>query len=92
MATATIFIKVLEASGILDSAASGLLKAFYRSRTLLLLAVMFILMFPGMLTGSSTAAILSTGPIIAPVMMKLGLPRLNRAPVQTSAKADDLDI
>ena len=74
--TATIFIKVLEASGVLDAAAAGLLKAFYRSRVLLLLAVMFILMFPGMLTGSSVSAILSTGPIIAPVMMKLGLPRL----------------
>jgi len=74
--TATIFIKVLDASGILDSAASGLLKAFYRSRVLLLLAVMLILMFPGMLTGSSVSAILSSGPIIAPVMMKLGLPRL----------------
>ncbi len=74
--TATIFIKVLEASGILDSAAAGLLKTFYRSRVLLLLAVMFILMFPGMLTGSSVSAILSTGPIVAPVMMKLGLPRL----------------
>jgi TRAP-type C4-dicarboxylate transport system permease large subunit len=74
--TATVFIKVLQASGILDTAAAGLLKAFYRSRVLLLLAVMFILMFPGMLTGSSVSAILSAGPIIAPVMMKLGLPRL----------------
>ncbi len=74
--TATIFIKVLEASGALDTAAAGLLKAFYRSRVLLLLAAMLILMFPGMLTGSSVSAILSTGPIIAPVMMKLGLPRV----------------
>ena len=77
--TATIFIKVLEASGILDSATAGLLKIFYRSRVLLLWAVMLILMFPGMITGSSTAAILSSGPIIAPVMMKLGLPRLKTA-------------
>ena len=77
--TATIFIKVLQASGVLDSAAAGLLKAFYRSRVLLLLAVMLILMFPGMLTGSSVSAILSTGPIVAPVMMKLGLPRLRTA-------------
>jgi GntP family gluconate:H+ symporter len=74
--TATLFIKVLEASGILDSATALLLKTFYRSRVMLLLAVMLILMFPGMLTGSSVAAILSSGPLIAPVMMKLGLPRL----------------
>lgn len=74
--TATLFIKVLEASGILDSVTAWLLKTFYRSKALLLLTVMIILMFPGMLTGSSTAAILSSGPLIAPVMMKLGLPRL----------------
>jgi TRAP-type C4-dicarboxylate transport system permease large subunit len=74
--TATIFIKVLEDAGILDTVTALLLKTFYRSRVLLLLAAMLILMFPGMLTGSSTAAILSTGPLVAPVMMKLGLPRL----------------
>jgi len=74
--TATIFIKVLEDAGILDTVTALLLKTFYRSRVLLLVAAMLILMFPGMLTGSSTAAILSTGPLIAPVMMKLGLPRL----------------
>lgn len=74
--TATLFIKVLEASGILDSVTSLLLRSFYRSRVMLLLVVMLILMFPGMLTGSSTAAILSAGPLIAPVLMKLGLPRL----------------
>jgi len=74
--TATIFIKVLEDAGILDTVTALLLRTFYRSRVLLLLAAMLILMFPGMLTGSSTAAILSSGPLIAPVMMKLGLPRL----------------
>ncbi len=74
--TATLFIKVLEAAGILDTVAASLLKTFYQSKVLLLFVVMLILMFPGMLTGSSTAAILSSGPLIAPVMMKLGLPRL----------------
>jgi TRAP-type C4-dicarboxylate transport system permease large subunit len=74
--TATIFIKVLQDAGILDTVTALLLRTFYRSRVLLLLAATLILMFPGMLTGSSTAAILSSGPLIAPVMMKLGLPRL----------------
>jgi GntP family gluconate:H+ symporter len=74
--TATVFIKVLEQAGILDTVTALLLRTFYRSRVLLLLAATLILMFPGMLTGSSTAAILSSGPLIAPVMMKLGLPRL----------------
>jgi gluconate:H+ symporter, GntP family len=74
--TATLFIKVLTASGILDSVTAWLLKTFYRKKAPLLFIVMFILMFPGMLTGSSTAAILSSGPLIAPVMIRLGLPRL----------------
>jgi TRAP-type C4-dicarboxylate transport system permease large subunit len=74
--TATVFIKVLEDAGILDTVTALLLRTFYRSRVMLLLAAMLILMFPGMVTGSSTAAILSSGPLIAPVMMKLGLPRL----------------
>ncbi|MEW5900849.1 MAG: Na+/H+ antiporter NhaC family protein, partial [Acidobacteriota bacterium] len=77
--TATLFIKMLEASGILDSVTASLVRAFCRRKILLLLAVMLILMFPGMLTGSSTAAILSSGPIVAPVLMKLGLPRLKTA-------------
>jgi TRAP-type C4-dicarboxylate transport system permease large subunit len=77
--TATLFIKVLEASGILDSLTASLLRAFCRRKALLLVAAMLILMFPGMLTGSSTAAILSSGPIIAPVLMKLGVPRLKTA-------------
>jgi len=74
--TATIFVKVLEDAGILDTVTALLLRTFYRSRVMLLLAAMLILMFPGMLTGSSTAAILSSGPLIAPVLIKLGLPRL----------------
>ncbi|MBN2409280.1 MAG: TRAP transporter large permease subunit [Candidatus Aminicenantes bacterium] len=74
--TATIFIKVLQDAGILDTMTSLMLRTFYRSKILLLLAAMVILIFPGMLTGSSTAAILSSGPLVAPVMMKLGLSRL----------------
>jgi GntP family gluconate:H+ symporter len=74
--TATLFIKVLEASGSLNTVIAMLLKTFYRNKALLLLIIMVILMFPGMLTGSSVAAILSSGPLVAPVMMKLGLPRL----------------
>src|SRR4030042_1387492 len=74
--TATIFIKVLEHAGILDTVTALLLRTFYRSRVLLLLAAILILMFPGMLTGSSTAAILSSGALIAPVIMNLALPWL----------------
>jgi TRAP-type C4-dicarboxylate transport system permease large subunit len=77
--TAMIFMKVLEASGILDTLAAIIIKAFYRKKLLLLLTLMLFIMFPGMITGSSLAAVLSMGPLIAPVLMKLGLPPLKTA-------------
>lgn len=77
--TAMIFMKVLEDSGILDTVSSLLLKTFYKRKFSLLLTVMFIVMFPGMITGSSTAAVLSTGALVAPVLMKLGLPKVKAA-------------
>ncbi|MFC2160387.1 TRAP transporter large permease subunit [Acidobacteriota bacterium] len=76
---AMIFMKVLQASGILDTITSLLLKTFYRRKFSLLTSVMFITMFPGMITGSSTCAVLSTGALVAPVLMKLGLPRAKAA-------------
>jgi GntP family gluconate:H+ symporter len=79
IAAAMVFMKVLEASGILDTITAVLLRTFYRRKLSLLLTVMFIVMFPGMITGSSTAAVLSTGTLVAPVLMKLGLPRVKAA-------------
>jgi GntP family gluconate:H+ symporter len=79
IATAMIFMKVLEESGLLDSLVAAILRTFHRRRVALLLTVMLLLMFPGMITGSSLAAVLSTGPLIAPVLMKLGMPRLRTA-------------
>ncbi len=76
---AMIFMKILQASGILDTITSLLLKTFYRRKFSLLLSVMVIIMFPGMITGSSTCAVLSTGALVAPVLMKLGLPKAKTA-------------
>ncbi|MFC2166593.1 TRAP transporter large permease subunit [Acidobacteriota bacterium] len=76
---AMIFMKVLQASGILDTITSLLLKTFYKRKVTLLLSVMAIIMFPGMITGSSTCAVLSSGALVAPVLMKLGLPRTKTA-------------
>jgi GntP family gluconate:H+ symporter len=77
--TAMIFMKVLQASGILDTITAILLKTFYRKKVTLLLTVMVIVMFPGMITGSSTAAVLSTGALVAPVLIKLGLSKVKTA-------------
>ncbi len=74
--TAILFMNVLKATGALDSLAAALLKTFYRHKALLLLTSTLLVMFPGMITGSSTASVLTSGPLVAPVLMKLGLPRL----------------
>jgi GntP family gluconate:H+ symporter len=77
--SAMIFMKVLQASGILDTITAYLLKTFYRKKLPLLLTVMALIMFPGMITGSSTTAILSTGVLVAPVLMRLGLSKVKTA-------------
>ncbi len=77
--TAMIYMQALQSSGILDTVAARLLKAFYRSRFSLLMAVMAIIMFPGMITGSSTVAVLSTGSLVAPVLTRLGLSKVKAA-------------
>ena len=77
--TAMIFMKVLQASGILDTITAILLRTFYRRKVTLLFTVMGIVMFPGMITGSSTAAVLSTGALVAPVLIKLGLSKVKTA-------------
>lgn len=74
--TAVLFMKVLQASGALDSLAAVLLRVFYRRKAPLLLTATLLVMFPGMITGSSTAGVLTSGPLVAPVLQKLGLSRL----------------
>ena len=73
IATAMIFMKVIEDSGALDALSSLLIEKFHKVPAVLLILIMFIIMFPGMITGSSTAAVLSAGSIMAPVLLLLGL-------------------
>jgi len=77
--TAMIFMRVLQVSGILDTITSLLLRTFYKRKFSLLMTVMVIIMFPGMITGSSTVAVLSTGTLVAPVLIKLGLSKVKTA-------------
>jgi TRAP-type C4-dicarboxylate transport system permease large subunit len=73
--SATIFMVAIERSGLLGTVARWMLVTFHRSPALLLSAVTLLVIFPGMMTGSSTAAVLSTGALVTPVLMKIGIPR-----------------
>lgn len=73
--SATLFMFVIEENGLMKTLARWMIVTFHRWPTLLLSAITLIVMFPGMLTGSSTAAVLTTGALMAPVLLHLGVPR-----------------
>lgn len=81
IATAMIFMKVIQESGALDAIASVIIERFHKAPALMLCMIMLIIMFPGMITGSSTASVLSAGSIMAPVLMMMGVPVLETASI-----------
>lgn len=81
IATAMIFMKVIEYSGALDAICSIIVEKFHNKPILLLICIMAVVMFPGMITGSSTAAVLSAGSIMAPILLLMGVPALETAAI-----------
>ena len=75
IATAMIFMRMIQASGLLDTVAHHLVVAFRNRPATLLVLMMLFAMSAGMITGSSTAAVLTTGAIAAPVFMAVGISR-----------------
>ncbi len=74
IATAMIFMKVVDATGALGTISYGMIKYFYRSRLLLIIIITLFIMFPGMLTGLSSACILTTGALVVPALLAMGIP------------------
>lgn len=79
IATAMIFMKVVEKSGALDAITTSIVGRFHTKPALLLILVMLVVMFPAMITGSSTASVLSAGSIMAPVLIMMGIPAVETA-------------
>ncbi len=73
---AMIFMKILEANGMLAELTRRIIVTFGRSPLGLLVALTVVVMFPGMITGSCTASVLGTGAIVAPILVEMGLPLL----------------
>ncbi len=80
IATAMIYMKVLEHSGVLDTLGRQMTETFYKWPSLLLMGLMLLIMFPGMITGACATAIFTTGALVAPVLLHMGIP-----PIQTTA-------
>lgn len=74
ISTAMIFMTVVQQSGMLDALAEVIVSKFHKVPAVMLVLLMVIVMFPGMVTGSSTASVLSAGAIVAPILLLMGLP------------------
>lgn len=80
IAMAMIFMNIVQAIGLMESVAAWMIRRFRNAPLLLSCGVAFLIMIPGMLTGSSTACCLTTGALVAPVLLRLGV-----SSVKTSA-------
>src|SRR5690606_35660187 len=72
--TATIFVGMVRASGALHGLIADLVRRFHRRPLLLLMLMTIVVMIPGALTGSGTAAVLSVGPLVGAVLVSMGIP------------------
>lgn len=79
IATAMIFMKTLQHSGTLDTFKYQVINKFHRQPILIALFMTAIVMFPGMITGSATAAVLSAGSLVAPVLIAMGMNKVSTA-------------
>lgn len=74
---AMLFMSVINESGALEALNAAIVTRFYRIPAVMLILLMFVVMFPGMITGSSTAAVLSAGALVAPLLLMVGIPKEN---------------
>ena len=77
ISAAMLFMTVIQESGALEALTAAIVTRFYKVPALMLILLMLIIMFPGMITGSSTAAVLSAGALVAPVLLLIGIPKAN---------------
>lgn len=73
--TAMIFMQGLEESNTLKFVSLKIVEKFHKYPVLMLILFMLVIMFPGMITGSSLASIVSSGALLGPIMIKLGIPK-----------------
>jgi GntP family gluconate:H+ symporter len=76
---AMIFMKTVQHIGLMESAAAWMIRRFRDLPFRLTLGISALLMLPGMITGSSTAAVLTAGAIVSPILLRLGVPPVKAA-------------
>ncbi|MDH4021256.1 MAG: TRAP transporter large permease subunit [Xanthomonadales bacterium] len=78
--SAMIFMKTVQHIGLMESAAAWMIRRFRTLPFRLTMGITVLLMLPGMITGSSSAAVLTSGAIVTPTLLKLGV-----SPVKAAA-------
>jgi len=72
--TAMIFMEVLRETGALGTLSHLIIVKLHRFPAIMLVLISFFVMFPGLLTGLSSASVLTTGALIAPALVAMGIP------------------
>jgi TRAP-type C4-dicarboxylate transport system permease large subunit len=80
-----VMVNIFKENGMLGTLTDTLIKRFHKYPSVLLSFLMLIMMFPGMVTGSAPAVVLTTGVMIYPILMKMGIPRINVAAILAMA-------
>ena len=73
--SAMIFMEIIKETGALGEISRLIIIYLHKRPFWMLTLITLFIMFPGMITGLSTAAVLTTGAIVAPALMRLGIPR-----------------
>lgn len=79
IATAMIFMNAFKDSGGLEALSAATIRRFHKIPGLLLVLLTLVIMFPGMITGSSSASVLTAGAVVAPMFAALGIPGVEAA-------------
>jgi len=77
--TALIFMEALRRSGALGSISTLIITKMHNRPFWLIILITVFIMFPGMITGLSTATVLTTGALVAPALILLGIPHVTVA-------------
>ena len=76
IASAMIFMEIIKETGALSQISRLIILHLHNRPFWMLTLITLFIMFPGMITGLSTAAVLTTGAIVAPALIHLGIPKV----------------
>jgi GntP family gluconate:H+ symporter len=77
--TGVIFLKTIESNGSLEGIMKDMVARFSRFPVLILFAAMILLYLPGMVTGLGVPAVVTSGALVAPILLAMGMPKSTAA-------------